>query len=78
MARCRAHEVRHLGEFDGILIPGGFGNGDGGRSKPSGTPAPKNTLLGICLGFQMSVVEYARHVLGWENATSVELGKGGT
>ena len=36
----------------------------------------KIPLLGLCLGFQLSVVEYARNVLRWENATSAELGEG--
>lgn len=72
------YEVRHLGEFDGILIPGGFGKRgmEGKIEAIRYARTEKIPLLGICLGFQMSVVEYARHVLGWENATSVELGEG--
>lgn len=63
-----------LRQADGIIIPGGFGTrGTEGKiaacryGRESGTP-----LLGLCLGFQLSVVEHARHLLGWEGANSEE------
>lgn len=59
---------------DGIIIPGGFGGRatDGmvetcRYARENGVPC-----LGICLGMQMMVVEYARNVLGYKNATSGE------
>ncbi|MDD1710587.1 MAG: CTP synthase (glutamine hydrolyzing) [Methanoregulaceae archaeon] len=72
------YEERRLAEFDGILIPGGFGKRgiEGKIDAIRFARTEKIPLLGLCLGFQMSVVEYARHVLGWENATSAELGEG--
>lgn len=67
-----------LEEFDGILIPGGFGKrGIEGKIDAINTARSKKIpFLGLCLGFQLSVVEYARNVLGWEDATSAELGEG--
>jgi len=59
---------------DGILIPGGFGErGIEGKvmaariAREHGVP-----FLGICLGMQMAVVEFARHVTGMEGANSAE------
>ncbi len=60
--------------FDGILIPGGFGSrGIEGKiaairyARENGVP-----LLGICLGMQCAVIEFARHVAGWTDAHSTE------
>lgn len=58
---------------DGILVPGGFGErGTVGKMKAI-TYARENNVpyLGICLGMQLAVIEYARHVLGL-NANSSE------
>mmetsp|Transcript_55572 Transcript_55572/g.176444 ORF Transcript_55572/g.176444 Transcript_55572/m.176444 type:complete len:411 (+) Transcript_55572:735-1967(+) len=59
---------------DGILVPGGFGDrGVEGKilaskyARESGRP-----YLGICLGMQVIVIDFARHVLGLENANSTE------
>ena len=60
---------------DGILVPGGFGQ-RGVEGKMKGiTYARENKIpfFGICLGMQLAVVEYARNVLGLENAHSTEL-----
>ncbi|WFN37945.1 CTP synthase (glutamine hydrolyzing) [Methanomicrobium antiquum] len=72
------YEDSELSEVDGILIPGGFG--------PRGIEGKINAIkyarenkipfLGLCLGFQLAVIEYCRSVLGWENATSEEMGEG--
>ena len=65
---------RKLEEVDGILIPGGFGiRGIEGKiaaarfARENGVP-----YLGICLGMQVAVVEFARHVAGLEGANSSE------
>ncbi|MDX9999707.1 MAG: CTP synthase [Polyangia bacterium] len=65
---------KSLAELDGILIPGGFGQrGTEGKiraikfARETGLP-----LFGICLGMQLMVVEFARHVLGLEEANSSE------
>ena len=64
-----------LAGADGILVPGGFGDrGIEGKisairyARENGVP-----FLGICLGMQMAVVEFARHVCGLEGAHSSEL-----
>ena len=65
-------------EFNGILIPGGFGKrGIEGKIDAIRTARTRNIpFLGLCLGFQLAVVEYSRHVIGWEDATSAEFGEG--
>ena len=66
---------RLLSGADGVLVPGGFGDrGIEGKisairyAREHGVP-----FLGLCLGMQMAVVEFARHVLGWPDAHSTEL-----
>ena len=63
-----------LSEYDGILIPGGFGaRGTEGKIKAIEYARENNIpFLGICFGFQLAVVEYSRH-LGLEQANSVEI-----
>jgi CTP synthase len=59
---------------DGILVPGGFGK-DGTEGKILAIKyARENNIsfLGICLGMQMAVVEFARNVLKLKNANSTE------
>lgn len=60
---------------DGIIVPGGFGcRGTEGMILAAGY-ARKNRIpyLGICLGMQMAIVEFARNVLGYKGANSSEL-----
>jgi CTP synthase len=60
--------------FDAILVPGGFGKrGVEGKIKAIAF-ARQNKIpyLGICLGMQLAVVEYARHVAGLTKANSTE------
>lgn len=58
----------------GILVPGGFGTrGIEGKIKAIGyARVNKIPFLGICLGMQLSVIEFARNVLGIKDATSTE------
>ena len=63
-----------LGNLDGILVPGGFGQrGIDGMIRAceycrvNGVP-----FFGICLGMQVAVIEYCRNVLGMQDATSEE------
>lgn len=58
----------------GVLVPGGFGDrGIEGKiraaryARENGVP-----YFGLCLGMQVAVIEFARHVLGWEDANSTE------
>ena len=63
-----------LGGVDGILVPGGFGErGTEGKIVAINHARVTNTpYLGICLGMQMAVVEFARNVAGITNACSSE------
>lgn len=63
-----------LQELDAIIVPGGFGI-RGTESKIACVKyarEQKIPYLGICLGFQMAVIEFARHVVGLEKASSTE------
>ena len=64
-----------LGDCNGVLVPGGFGSrGIEGKilaiqyARTHGIP-----FLGLCLGMQLTIVEYARNVIGYTDAHSVEL-----
>jgi len=63
-----------LSEMDAILIPGGFGDRGIEGMIQSIEYARKNNIpfLGICLGMQAAVIEYARNVLGHKDANSTE------
>ena len=60
---------------DGVLVPGGFGSRgiEGKIAAVRWARESRVPFLGICLGMQMAVVEYARHVCGWADAHSSEL-----
>ncbi len=65
---------RRLSQADGILIPGGFGI-RGIEGKIAAVRFARENLvpfLGVCLGMQVAVVEFARHVVGLEGANSSE------
>jgi CTP synthase len=67
-------KVRVLSRFDGVLVPGGFG-ARGAEGKISAIEYSRShniPFLGICYGFQLAVVEYARHI-GIADASSPEL-----
>ncbi len=59
---------------DGVLIPGGFGDRgvEGKINAIRYAREKKIPLLGVCLGFQLSVAEFCRNVLGWKGANSSE------
>jgi len=66
-----------LKDIDAVLVPGGFGErGTEGKmqairfARENGVP-----FLGICLGMQLAVIEYARHVAGIADATSTEFNR---
>jgi CTP synthase len=67
-------EVANLGRFDGILVPGGFGQRgvEGKISTAQYAREHKLPYLGICLGMQVATIEYARHVAGLTGANSTE------
>ena len=63
-----------LGDCSGILVPGGFGDRGIEGMILAAKYARENDVpyLGICLGLQIAVIEFARHVLGWKDANSAE------
>ena len=63
-----------LKDIDGILVPGGFGErGINGMVKAAEWARKnKKPYLGICLGMQIMVIEWARNVLNWTDADSTE------
>ena len=63
-----------LSKYDGIVVPGGFGNRgiEGKIETIKYARENKVPFLGICLGMQMAVVEFARNVLGLKDANSAE------
>ena len=66
-----------LGDFKGILVAPGFGHrGIHGKIEAIRYARENNIpFLGICLGMQMAVIEFARNVMGWEKADSTEMAK---
>ena len=64
-----------LSEADGILVPGGFGDRgvEGKITAIRYAREHKVPFLGLCLGMQLSIVEYARNVAGYSDAHSIEL-----
>ena len=67
--------AEHLKDVDGIIVPGGFGvRGTEGKiicikyARANNLP-----FLGICFGFQMAVIEFARNVCGLKKANSTEI-----
>ncbi|EKC72781.1 CTP synthetase, partial [human gut metagenome] len=69
-----------LGSCDGILVPGGFGNrGIEGKIAAAHYARTHNVpYLGICLGMQIAVIEFARSVCGLADANSGEFDEGST
>ncbi|CAL9705155.1 unnamed protein product [Knipowitschia caucasica] len=69
------HEAwQHLCSAQGVLVPGGFGvRGTEGKMLAINWARKQNKpFLGVCLGMQLAVCEFARNVLGWEDANSTE------
>lgn len=64
-----------LSGLDGVLVAPGFGErGIEGKISTVKYVRENNIpFFGICLGMQMAVIEYARHVIGWEGAHSTEM-----
>lgn len=64
----------HLAKYDAILVPGGFGKRgvEGKIATAQYAREHKVPYLGICLGMQVALIEFARHVAGLSNANSTE------
>ena len=63
-----------LSDVDGVLVPGGFGKRGTEGKIAAARYARENRIpyFGICLGMQLAVVEFARHVAGFDDAHSAE------
>jgi len=72
--------LRELKNYDGIIVPGGFGSrGVEGKIKAiEFCRKNKIPFLGLCLGMQLAVVEFARNVCGLKRANSSEFVQGST
>ncbi len=64
-----------LADVDGVIVPGGFGvRGTAGKIECVRYARERRLpYLGICLGFQMAVIDYARNVCGLDGANSTEI-----
>ena len=64
-----------LGDVNGVLVPGGFGDRgiEGKIEAIKYARENKIPFLGICLGMQTAVIEFARNVVGYDNANSSEI-----
>lgn len=70
---ANAEEI--LGEMQGIIVPGGFGDRgvEGMISAAKYARENKIPYLGLCLGMQIAIIEFARNVVGYKDAHSIEL-----
>ncbi|OGI16255.1 MAG: CTP synthase [Candidatus Moranbacteria bacterium RIFCSPHIGHO2_01_FULL_54_31] len=68
-------KLAELKQYDGILIPGGFGARgiEGKISAIRYCRENKIPYFGLCYGMQLMVIEYARHILGWKGAHTTEV-----
>jgi len=71
------HRLKDLKQYDGIVIPGGFGSrGVEGKIKTiEFLRKNKIPFLGLCYGMQLAVIEFARNVLGFKDANTTEINR---
>jgi CTP synthase len=71
----KPHSIEYLNKFDGIVVPGGFGRrGSEGIIRTADYARISNIpYLGICFGFQLALVAFARHACGISEASSAEV-----
>ncbi len=70
-------KVKILSNFDGVLVPGGFGDRGVEGKLTAIRYARENKIpyFGLCYGMQLLVIEYSRNVLGWKDASTTEINK---
>lgn len=68
-------KIKILKNFDGIIVPGGFGESgiEGLISTIKFARENKIPYFGLCYGMQLMVIEYCRNVLGWKDANTAEI-----
>jgi CTP synthase len=71
----KLHNIEYLSKFDGIVVPGGFGRrGSEGIIRTADYARIRNIpYLGICFGFQLALVAFARNACGIKEANSEEV-----
>ncbi|MDQ5948920.1 MAG: synthase [Patescibacteria group bacterium] len=73
-------KVKNLSEYDGIIVPGGFGESGIEGVIMAIEFARKNKIpyLGLCYGMQLAVIEFCRNVIGWKDAHTAEINSQGS
>ena len=68
-------QVKELSKYQGILVPGGFGESgiEGKIAAIKFCRQNKIPFFGLCYGMQLAVIEYARSMLGWKDAHTTEI-----
>ncbi|MEQ1561109.1 MAG: CTP synthase [Nitrospira sp.] len=68
-------KIQELSQFDGVIVPGGFGESGIEGVIMAIEFARKNKIpyLGLCYGMQLAVIEYCRNVIGWKDANTAEI-----
>jgi CTP synthase len=68
-------KLKELSNFNGIVVPGGFGEKgiEGKLAAIKYARENKIPYFGLCYGMQLMVIEYARNILGWADATTSEI-----
>ena len=68
-------KLKKLDKYDGIIVPGGFGKRGTDGIMLAADYARNNAIpfLGLCFGFQLALIAFARYVCGLEDANSIEL-----
>lgn len=70
-----AAAIKALGQYDGIVVPGGFGETGilGKINVIKFARENKIPYFGLCYGMQLMVIEHARNILGWKDANTAEI-----
>lgn len=73
-----ARKVSELKGYDGVIVPGGFGESgiEGVIMAIEYVRKNKIPYLGLCYGMQLSVIEFCRNVIGWGDAHTAEINPG--
>ncbi len=68
-------KISELKNFDGVIVPGGFGESgiEGVIMAIKFARENKIPYFGLCYGMQLAVIEYCRNVLGWKDANTAEI-----
>jgi CTP synthase len=68
-------KIKELAEYDGIIVPGGFGESgvEGVIMAIEYARTHKIPYLGLCYGMQLAVIEFCRNVIGWKDAHTAEI-----